>query len=383
MTAIDRQQLIEYHCQHFGYVDHILAVPGRANIIGEHTDYNGGLVLPFCIDKHIWFTWSERNAAGHLNILSAQYCDFYISENAFQQGSWQFFVHNFLKLCREKKLPVKNLNICFGGDLPIGAGMSSSSALVCGLIEVFDRSNTWSLTTIDKIKIASEVEHGAGVNGGLMDQSVIFAGRKNHALLIDCGDLSFEYVNIPDDWCFFLLDTNVKHNLVNTEYNRRRKICDTALEKMKVFRNTDFLCEWPIHEMDMLNHILSEEEFQKVSFVINENQRVLEMKLAMKLNNMKLAGELLNRSHQGLSYQYEVSTPELDYLVNKANEYPEIFGSRMMGGGFGGGTINLCRDSVDDEYINSIINSYLDAYHLPCTYYALNTESGIAEQTTA
>ena len=377
MTVIDKDIVLHYHQKQFGTPDWLLAVPGRANIIGEHTDYNGGFVMPFCVDKYIWFTIEQSNEITGLNVFSVQYNNEYIDNSDYQPGSWQFFLHNLIAICRHRALPVSAVNICFGGNLPVGAGMSSSSALVCGFIEIFDRINCWNLTAIEKIKLASETEHGAGVMGGLMDQSAIFLGKKDHALLIHCKDLSFEYVKIPNEWNFFLLDTGIKHNLAHTAYNDRRAICDSALEKIKIFGNVECLSDWPLEDLKSLAEVLLPEEFQKMSFVLEENHRVIKMKYAMHRGNIKNAGAILNDSHNGLSTKYDVSIEELDFLAEHALNFADIHGARMMGGGFGGCTINLCHNTLQEDIMATIHAAYFNKFDLHCIHYPLKAESGL------
>lgn len=336
----------------------IIGVSGRANIIGEHTDYNEGFVFPFAIEQKIFFV-SKKSESNHSNIFSLDMDDSYEENNA-QQG-WQHYLHNINEIFQNRYQVDKGIEVCFGGKLPIGAGISSSSAVCCGFIEIFDTLFQLNLSNLDKVNIASEAEHGIGLKGGKMDQYSIIYGSDNNALLLDCKTLTHENVQLPEGWQFLLLHSGVKHNLVETEYNTRRKQCEDAVALMN-YAGNNFNSLRDVNLNDVLSFDFKNEVIAKrAKHVIEENQRVHDFKYAMLNYDIDPCGRLLYDSHYSLKDQYEVSCKELDYLVELSKETHFIHGARMMGGGFGGCTINLIKD-INEAELNSLKNKFKSKY---------------------
>jgi galactokinase len=354
--------------------DLLLKASGRANIIGEHTDYHQGFVLPFAIDKGIAFAASKSE---QLNIESMDYNNTLDEYGSYTKGSWQSYANSAMTKLSEvagKKLGIK---MKFSGDLPIGAGVSSSSALCCGIIEVVNKLYKLEINEIDKVNLASEIEHGAGVQGGKMDQYSIFFGQQHGAILMDCRSLTNEIVPIPHGWKFLLINTLVKHNLVNTEYNTRRKegesgiaIIAENLSKIKTARDLtiEILNEYKSH--------LSPIQYNRLHHVIKENQRVQEFKVAMLQEDIDTCKFLLNSSHSSLRDLYEVSCKELDFIQTEAQEQNFIYGARIMGGGFGGCTINLIKE-IDHQGISTIKVKFKAQYGYEPQVYEVSPSQGI------
>ena len=336
----------------------IIGVSGRANIIGEHTDYNEGFVFPFAIEQKIFFVSSKSETKTNA-IYALDTGDSY--DGNIELKGWQFLFHNISKIFIERYKVDAGLKICFGGNLPIGAGISSSSAVCCGVIEIFDTLFQLKLSKLEKVNLASEAEHGIGLKGGKMDQYSILHGEENMALLLDCKTLSHEEVSLPLGWQFLLLHSGVKHNLVETEYNTRRKQCEDAVAIMNDAGN-NFNSLRDVNLNDVLSFDFKNEVIAKrAKHVIEENQRVHDFKYAMLNNNIETCGSLLYDSHYSLKDQYEVSCEELDNLVELSKETNFIHGARMMGGGFGGCTINLIKD-INEAELDKLKNKFKSKY---------------------
>jgi galactokinase len=372
------KEVQEQFASRFGNHTYCIGVSGRANMIGEHTDYNDGFVFPFSIDKKIYFLANENE---HFDLIALDLNENYSDESLYQKGSWQYFFKECLHTLTSKYGPLKPLNIVFGGDLPIGSGISSSSALCCGFIKLFNHFNELNISKLDQVHLASEIEHGSGVKGGKMDQYAIVFGEKDNAILLDCKTLQHQKVVTPSDWNFFLLHSGVSHNLVDTEYNIRRAQCASAVKKLSAHIPT-------IHSLrdlnkeiyDAYNFTLNEIEKKRASFVIEENERVLSFKETLQKNDISKAGHLLNASHAGLSNKYEVSCTELDTLHQLAYQVKEIVGSRMMGGGFGGCTINLVRGSIPfDEIEKKVMFPFHNIFGYQPKLIELHLDDGIKE----
>lgn len=347
--------------------EYTLFAPGRANIIGEHTDYNDGFVLPFAIGQGIWFC-AARNDQHKINIKSfntAQITtiDPNTLETSFDIGWVKFFIQ-VLKTIEPKYL--SGVDIVFGGNLPIGAGISSSSALTCGFIAILDDIFNINMTEEALVHTAVASERGYGVRGGIMDQFTIFHGRKNQAILLDCRTNAHEYVPLDmGQFKFYLFNTNVQHNLLHTDYNTRRDECDAAVIIIsQYYKKIESLREISMDDLTILQSMLDSVLFNRVSFVVQENQRVLKAKEALLKNDFVSLGLLLYECHDGLSQMYQVSCAELDWLVAYTLEVDQIVGARMMGGGFGGCTINLINGPLSDAFIAEMKLKYHQNYGL-------------------
>lgn len=345
MILTNKKNVKNIFLEKYGIPELEVIVPGRANIIGEHTDYNLGYVLPFAINKKFWFYASKSDSKN--NIFSINLNEYYDPEKA-KIGSWHFFIKSILEYFKYISISLPNLNIVFGGNIPIGAGVSSSSALCCGMVEIIDILFKLKLKTIEKIKIASEIEHGSGVEGGLMDQTAIYMGKKDKAIFLDCKTNFIEYIKIPKSWNFVLINSNVNHNLVDTEYNDRKHNCNEVINsfnrtKIKSIRDIS------IPQLNQIRNKITIDSYQKVKYVIEENLRVLLIKKYIEKRDIENVGTILNQSHKGLKDMYKVSCKELDFIVAYNEKNKNVFGSRMMGGGFGGCVIALVKEKDDFE----------------------------------
>ncbi|MBK9733661.1 MAG: galactokinase [Saprospiraceae bacterium] len=365
--------------QKFGTHEIMIFAPGRANIIGEHTDYNNGFVLPFAISQGV-FLFASKNNTNIFNIYAAdtnEFTSFNLDAAYIFNYGWEKYFHQSLLALNVNGFA--GINLVFGGNLPIGAGISSSSAITSGFIVLLNALFNLGMDAATMVDKASEAEVGSGVRGGIMDQFTIINSVQNNAILLDCRDNSFQYIELHlEDNNFFLINTNVKHSLVHTDYNNRRAECEKAVGLIsRDYKNIGSLRDLSLSDLPSISLFLEDKLFNRVSFVVEENNRVLLAVKALKENQYTKLGALLNESHDGLSHKYDVSCEELDWLVKYTLDYEIILGSRMMGGGFGGCTINLIKGYPDKNWIAKLNNDYFERFGLYPTIIPIQSSNGI------
>lgn len=355
---------------------HIFA-PGRINLIGEHTDYNDGFVFPAAIDKGIIAALAKSSsetctvfAVDANNSLS-----FSLDKVApIENGTWRNYVLGVVSEIQKKGIQLTPFNIAFAGDIPSGSGMSSSAALensiVFGLNELFKLG----LSKKEMIYISQMAEHNfVGVKCGIMDQYASMFGQVNSAILLDCRSLDSKTFQLDfNDYELMLINTNVKHSLSDSAYNDRRKVCE------KVSKLLDVKALRDVNEQDLklIKNQISLESYQKALYVVQENARVIEASKAIVINDMQSFGDLMYASHKGLSEQYKVSCDELDFLVDATKDNANILGARMMGGGFGGCTINLIKKTETESFKKYITKFYLQKFKKNCSIYTAHLSDG-------
>ena len=358
--------------------------PGRINLIGEHVDYNGGSVLPGAIDKKVEFT--VENIPGNKCFIESKTInkkfEFDFSSLEKSTEHWQNYILGTVNnLINKKNQRLSAFSCEINSSLPIGAGISSSSALISGLAWSLIEINNLEIKKNEIVDIVSDVEHNyIGLKGGIMDQFTILNGQKNKLIHLECHSRNFKYVNAEfKDYQIILLNTNVEHNLANTAYNDRVEECNYALKLINEKYSNKFssLCEVDLNIIESLKNVMDVKIFNRASFVINENLRTHDA--AIKLNEFKLMeiGNLMYQSHAGLKDLYEVSCNELDYLVDLTKAHDQIIGSRMMGGGFGGCTINLIHKKFTDEFIDEASRSYFEKFSINLTPIEINISDGV------
>jgi len=342
----------------------VVRSPGRVNIIGEHTDYNEGFVLPAAIDKSIVVGVAARTDK-EIHLFSSDFNQYHISSLLSVERSdksWPNYPLGVVDQLQKGGFPVSGFNMVLGGDVPIGAGLSSSAAVECAVIFALNELFRLNISKMDMVKMAQKAEHTfAGVMCGIMDQFASMFGKEGYAMKLDCRSLEYEYVPLEmGDAEIVLLNTNVKHSLASSEYNTRRQQCRQGVEwvqavhpEVKSLRDAT---------PDMLERVVAPKDpliYQRCRFVLEENQRLLDGCSELKKGNLAGLGEKMFQSHQGLSRDYEVSCPELDFLVEFAKGKPGVLGARMMGGGFGGCTINLVEEKAIGSLIETAGKTYL------------------------
>ena len=355
----------------------LISSPGRINIIGEHTDYNEGFVFPAAIDKGIIAAIGKSNTNQcSVYAIDANESYEFTTENIqpIPNGNWRNYVIGVVGEIQKKGIKVDPFNLVFGGDIPKGAGLSSSAALensvVFGLNELFKLG----LSKEEMIFISQKAEHNyVGVRCGIMDQFASMFGKENYALLLDCRTTKATTYKIDfDHYQIVLINTNVSHSLVDAEYNNRREVCEqvASLLNIKALRDAT--------EDDLLKvkSKLSEEDYQKALYVVQENARVQKASKMINANNIIGLGELLFEAHNGISNQFKVSCKELDFMVEKAKAHPDVIGARMMGGGFGGCTINIVKKGKVESYIEELSKQYLKEFGFACSPYSVKLSDG-------
>ncbi|MFH4968912.1 galactokinase [Gaetbulibacter sp. M240] len=351
--------------------------PGRINIIGEHTDYNDGFVFPAAVDKGIIAALS-KSSSGKSVVTAADFNDtisFSVDHIApLEKESWGNYVLGVVSEIQKKGKTIGDFNMVFGGDIPSGSGMSSSAALensvVYGLNNLFDLG----LSKIEMILISQMAEHNyVGVNCGIMDQYASMFGIKDHALLLDCRTVEAKPFKIDfENYELMLINTNVKHSLSDSAYNDRRLVCENISKMLGI----KALRDATEADLKTIQDKVSDEDYQKALFVVQENNRAQAASKAMEDGDLETLGKLIYGSHEGLQFQYRVSCAELDFLVDRAKEHTEILGARMMGGGFGGCTINLIAKDFVSEFKHDIAKDYKETFNKACSIYSVSLSDG-------
>lgn len=373
-----KEIILQTFIEKFGSPGTAIFAPGRANIIGEHTDYNEGFVLPFAIGQGVWF-YAKSNEKSHFNILAYDTNEEAVltQDNSALKYGWEKYFRQVLTALSGYN--ITGADIVFGGNLSIGAGISSSSAITCGFVALLNQLNDLHLNADELVNKSVEAERGYGVRGGIMDQYSIFNGKKDKAILIDCRTNSHQYVDIEmGEHQFYLINTNVKHNLILTDYNNRRAECEQAVSLLNQnYHEINALRDLTITDLPKISMMLDDLLFNRVSFVVQENRRVMQTIQALADKNYEAIGELLYASHDGLAQMYQVSCEELDWLVNYTFDDEQFLGARMMGGGFGGCTINLTTGILDHNTVSDIEKKYKDRFGIKPDIIRVHCEDGI------
>lgn len=372
------QEKVRTHFNNFYDKNFILVFsPGRINLIGEHTDYNEGFVFPAAIDKGIYVAMGKSDSDQcEVHALDMEESHTFSTNNLKidQSGSWRNYVVGIVAEIAKIQGKLNGFNAVFSGNIPNGSGLSSSAALensmVFGLNELFDLN----LKKEEMIHISQRAEHHyVGVKCGIMDQYASMFGQKNKALLLDCRTITSKPFTIDlQDYELVLINTNVKHKLSESAYNERRAVCENVASML----NVNALRDVNENDLNAIKSKLSEEDYQKALYVIQENKRVILASEALKKNDLKTLGSLLFETHKGLKDHYQVSCKELDYLVDLANEDEAVIGARMMGGGFGGCTINIVHKDGIKSFVSMASKAYLKKFNIECSVYLVNLVDG-------
>lgn len=366
----------------FGSEPILSQAPGRINIIGEHTDYNDGFVLPAAIDRFARFAL-QVNGTSNCNIeaLDIDESASFSLDKPLQASEigWLNYILGVVDGFLQKGISLSGFDLIFSSDVPVGSGMSSSAAIECGLGVALNALFGANLDEESIALIGQRAEHEfVGVKCGIMDQFTSVFGKKKHVVKIDCRTQEREY--FPADFGQYqvvLIDSKVKHSLVSSEYNIRRAQCETGVAAMRQNKPTiRALRDATLADLEQVRDKVDGKVYDRCRYVIEENDRVLEVCRALSENNIDQVGALMYRTHQGLSQLYEVSCAELDLLVDLSRQEPAVIGSRMMGGGFGGCTINLIQQDKVDEVTQRISATYKKQTGITPAVYELDIAEG-------
>jgi galactokinase len=360
--------------------------PGRINIIGEHIDYNDGYVLPAAIDKIIYFAF-EKNNSDTAKIVAIDLNDEFevcVNDDQKQTDSvWTNYLRGVLNQLKMNGYSVEGFNCVFSSNIPVGSGLSSSAALECGFLFGLNELFNLKIKPIDIALMGQSAEHWVGINCGIMDQFSSVMGLENKVIKIDCRTLEFEYHDANfSDYSLVLFDSNVKHSLMTSAYNERRQQCEEgiAIIKSNFPEITSFRDCNEQHVLGLQN-AMSANVFKRCLFVVKEINRVKLACEALDKGNIETLGKLMFETHEGLSSEYEVSCPELDFLVHTVKVEEAVIGSRLMGGGFGGCTINLIKKGQEERIKQQLSTLYLDKFGIELKIYDVKIGNGTSLYT--
>jgi galactokinase len=378
--------LAERFEQAFGAKPRIFRAPGRVNLIGEHTDYNDGFVMPSAIGFYTWIAASPRSD----KILRVRSEEFHETLDLSLQDlagpprrHWSDFVRGVAAVLLDRDYKVKGANLIIEGQVPIGAGLSSSASLEVATAFALLSASQRDADPLELAKLCQRAEHEfVGTRCGIMDQFIAVFGQVDHALMLDCRSLQAEALSIPHDVRLVICNSMVKHDLASGEYNRRRADCEAGVSILKKsLPHVIALRDVTPAQLEMHRSELPEVVYRRCRHVTTENQRVLDAGGALRSRNLEQFGRLMYDSHRSLRDDYEVSCRELDLLVDIASRCEGVYGSRMTGGGFGGCTITLVGSSEAKGFQEKLSNRYKEATAITPAIYVCSAAQGAGEWT--
>ena len=364
----------------YGKEPWVIAAPGRVNLIGEHTDYNEGFVLPGAVDKKIYIAIAP-NGTDTVNVYAKQFNESHSFNIGVKEPSsgWINYLLGVTFFIQRIGTRIKGVDVMVDGDIPVGAGMSSSAALCSAYGFALNELFNLGYTRMELAVIGQQTEHQfAGVKCGIMDQFASLHGKAGHLMKLDCRSLEYEYIPFEfPDHSIVLVNTMVSHSLAGTEYNIRRQQCEEGVAILKKhFPGIKSLRDVSYEQLAAYWQELPPVIFDRCSYVVNESQRLLAGCEALKQGDLKGFGTMMYATHKGLSKRYEVSCKELDFLVDCSRSYKEVVGARMMGGGFGGCTINIIENSGVENFATGISKAYEEQFNTIPEIYRTRIEEG-------
>jgi galactokinase len=372
----------------------IFRAPGRVNLIGEHTDYNDGFVMPAAIDFHTSVAAAKRpDRAIHaysehydetisftLDDLAPDQAD-HASGHHVPRHHWSNFIRGIAAVLQKAGYPLTGANLAIHGDIPLGAGLSSSASLEVAAAMALTHLAAIEVDRLDLAKVCRSAEHEyVGTRCGIMDQFAVSFGVTNHALMLDCRSLEYKLLPLPPDLRLVICNSMVRHELASSEYNLRCSDCETGVKLLQPhLPGINALRDVEICDLERFAYVLPDRIFRRCRHVITENQRVLQAARALKTNDAEQFGELMYQSHRSLRDDYEVSCKEVNLLVELASAYVGVYGARMTGGGFGGCTVNLVRADCAAAFQTQIAQAYHSKTGIEPPVYICHAVEGAAE----
>src|SRR2546423_2908437 len=377
---VDPQELAKAFAGMFGDQPRIFRARGRVNLIGEHTDYNEGFVMPAAINYSTFVAIAPRED----RIITARSDHFpdtaelNLDRPTKSRKHWSDYPLGVAVKLEEAGHRLTGANLLIHGDVPIGSGLSSSAAIEVSTALVLLDNAGLSIDRLERAKICQKAENEyVGIRSGIMDQFIACFGKKDTAVMLDCRSLESTPLPLPKEVKLVACNTMVKHQLASSEYNARREECEQGVRVLsKHLPNIKSLRDVSIAELERHGSELSEVIYRRCRHVITENDRVLRAATALRAGELSTFGKLMAQSHQSLRDDYEVSCKELDLMVEFANEAPDCIGARMTGGGFGGATINLVNSSKVDEFAAHVAKRYADATKIQPEIYVCSAADG-------
>lgn len=363
---MDSKVLLRHFEQHFGCEGGACyAAPGRINLIGEHTDYNGGYVFPGAVEQCL-MAWIRPNGTDMVNLYAVDLgmeCEFAIDDQEGPETVHFRYVYGVVREMMARGVKVGGFDAVYGGDVPLGAGMSSSAALESCLAFALNELYGGDLDRMELARVGQQTEHKyVGTKCGIMDQFISLHGREGSLVRLDCRSGEYEYFPWqPEGYSLVVVNSCVRHELVGSPYNDRRNSCERVAARAGVKTLRD--CSW--EQLEALRADLTDEDYRRARYVLGEEDRVLAVCEALKRNDYEEVGRQMYLTHEGLSKDYEVSCEELDFLVEEARRCG-VTGARVMGGGFGGCTINLVRDDRREAFLSTVQKSYKARFGVGC-----------------
>lgn len=376
-------QIIEKFSQTFSEKPTLVRAPGRVNLIGEHTDYNNGYVLPAAINKSIYLAVSKRGDE-KIHLISLDLNDEYISDiHSYKQHekSWADYILGVIQQLQKRGHTIGGFNCVFSGDIPLGAGLSSSAALECGVAFSLNLLYDLHIDRVELVRLSQKAENEfVGVKSGIMDQFASMMGSKDQVIKLDCQSLEYEYNPLRMDGIeIVLFDSNVKHSLVTSEYNTRRAQCEAGVQMIaEKYPEVKSLRDATIEMVEEIIQPKDEVVYRRCKYVVEENKRLLEGCDDLQRGDVKAFGKKMFATHEGLSKDYEVSCEELDFLIDCVKDNDAVLGARMMGGGFGGCTINLVKEDAVDDLVTSVTEQYKAHRGKDTKVYVAKIEDGVS-----
>lgn len=379
-SAADVKKIFE---EKFKKQPHLYYSPGRINLIGEHIDYNDGFVMPAAIDKGIFFAVLPNNS-DKINCYSIDFDESIsvpLSEVRKMDG-WKNYVLGVVNEFQKLNLPVKGFDFAFGGNIPIGGGLSSSAALEGGISFSLNELCKFGMSRKELALLGQRAEHNfPAVMCGIMDQYANMMSKKGSVMLLDTKNISNEYIPLNiEGYEIILINTKVHHSLAASEYNQRRKECEKGLEMLKKGLNIQSFRDIKNpEELLPFKDEMGDKIYRRCLFVVEEILRTKKAAVLLKENDLIGFGKLMFQTHEGLKNLYEVSCKELDFLVDKAKENNDVIGSRLMGGGFGGSTINIVKQEAVKPFLSEILPAYKNQFNIDAESYDVKVVNGTCE----
>ncbi len=362
-----------------------ISSPGRINFIGEHTDYNMGYVLPTAIGNKITFKFQKNGHESHCNMYSLGYDGFSTDLNsiAVSDTEWENYVLGVLNEISQLTDKLKGFDCTIESNLPLGSGLSSSAAMECGLAYGLNELFDLGLSKLSIVALSQRAEHSfVGTQCGIMDQFASVMSKEGNVILLDCQSLEYQYIPIDiHPYKIIMLNTKVAHTLASSEYNTRKQECEEGVAILK--EKHPHLTSLRDVSMEMLaasKHEMSPKIYNRCAFIIDENQRVLDMVKAFQQKKLETVGSLLYKAHHGISKLYEVSCAESDFLVDFAKTQPSVLGARQTGGGFGGCTLNIVHEKYAEEFMQRASEAYRKAFDIDLEAFEVQPSGGTSKQ---